>query len=164
MSKHPYPPYQCCVTPWTFNTLHTTLNGGKGGLLCLLLMWESNFAQSVSSAPTLLTRIQSWSQILGALSRNSMTFTSFLITIYILVHFMQNVMSKHPYPPYQCCVTPWTYNTLHTTLNGGKGGLLCLLLMWESNFAQSVSSAPTLLTRIVDMILDEHLHWPQFAL
>jgi hypothetical protein len=32
-----------------------------------------------------------------------------------------------------------------------KGGLLCLLLMWESNFAQSVSSAPTFSTRIVEL-------------
>jgi hypothetical protein len=95
--------------------------------------------------------LQSWSKILGALSRNSITFTSFLTTIYILAHFMQNFMSKHPLPPNQCCVTPWTYyNTLHTALNGGRGGgVLCLLLTWESNFAQSVLSAPIFLTRIV---------------
>jgi hypothetical protein len=73
--------------------------------------------------------LQSWSKILGALSRNSITFTSFLTTIYILAHFMQNFMSKHPLPPNQCCVTPWTYyNTLHTALNGGRGGGAMLVI------------------------------------
>jgi hypothetical protein len=43
--------------------------------------------------------LQSWSKTLGALSRNSITFTSFLTTIYILAHFMQNFMSKHPLSP-----------------------------------------------------------------
>jgi hypothetical protein len=33
-----------------------------------------------------------------------------------------------PYPPYQCWVIPWTYKTLHTTLNGGKGG--CYSCYW----------------------------------
>jgi hypothetical protein len=42
---------------------------------------------------------------------------------------MQNFMSKHPYPPYQCCVTPWTYNTLHTTLKGGKGVAILVIDM-----------------------------------
>ena len=72
---------------------------------------------------------QSWSKILGALSRNSITFTSFLITIEILAILCKISCPNTPYPPYQCRVTPWTDNTLQTTLNGGRGGGVAILVI-----------------------------------
>jgi hypothetical protein len=68
-----------------------------------------------------MTRIESWSKNPGALSRNRHNLC-FISDYHIHTYaFYANVhVQTSPYLPNQCCVTPWTSNTLHTTLNGGK--------------------------------------------
>ena len=81
------------LQPYSSTTLQLSLQPYNS---TALLLYTSTPLQRYSPRT-----LQSWSKILGTLSRNSTTFTSFLITIYILAHahFMQNVLSKHPLSP-----------------------------------------------------------------